>query len=120
MSAAPLLHVLGGGPWQLPTVAKAKELGLRVLVTDMYRDRPAYALADIHEVIDITVGRPDDGSDGSEVVVDYRFRATVDGAAIDVPGVMWISVRGGEIARRLDCWDGLVFHRQTGTTPVLD
>lgn len=54
MSTAPLLHVLGGGPWQLPTVATAKALGLRVLVTDMYRERPAYALADVHEVIDIT------------------------------------------------------------------
>lgn len=32
----------------------AKSLGVRVLVTDMYRERPAYALADAHEVIDIT------------------------------------------------------------------
>lgn len=73
-----------------------------------------------YEVVDLTVGRPGDGSDGNEVVVDYRFRATVDGASIDIPGVMWISVRDGEITRRLDCWDGLVFHQQTGTTPSLD
>ncbi len=49
-----LLHVLGGGQWQLPTVRLAKALGHRVLVSDMYHDRPAYALADQHEVVDIT------------------------------------------------------------------
>ena len=38
----------------MPTVQRAKALGYRVLVTDMYEDRPAYALADLHEVIDIT------------------------------------------------------------------
>lgn len=51
---ARLLHVLGGGPWQVPTVRLAKAMGHRVLVTDIYEQRPAYALADRHEVIDIT------------------------------------------------------------------
>lgn len=54
MQSSPLLHVLGGGDWQLPTVRKAKAMGLRVLVTDMFEQRPAYALADQHEQIDIT------------------------------------------------------------------
>ncbi len=49
-----LLHILGAGPWQLPTVRLAKSLGHRVLVSDLYPDRPAYALADFHEVVDIT------------------------------------------------------------------
>jgi len=49
-----LLHVLGGGPWQVPTVRRAKEMGYRVLVTDMYPERPAYAYADVHQVVDIT------------------------------------------------------------------
>src|SRR5690349_15044741 len=49
-----LLHVLGGGQWQLPTIQLAKTLGYRVLVTDMYRERPGYALADAHEVVDVT------------------------------------------------------------------
>lgn len=49
-----LLHVLGGGPWQVPTVRLAKELGYDVLVTDMYRDRPAYEIADYYEIVDIT------------------------------------------------------------------
>lgn len=48
------LHVLGGGPWQLPTIRRAQALGLRVLVTDYYAERPAYAVADAHEVVDIT------------------------------------------------------------------
>jgi len=54
MREAPLLHVLGGGPWQVPTVQTAKAMGLRVLVTDMFAQRPAYALADLHEQVDIT------------------------------------------------------------------
>ena len=54
MSAGRLLHVLGGSPWQTPTVQRARELGFRVLVTDMYADRPAYAVADFHEQVDIT------------------------------------------------------------------
>lgn len=54
MSAGRLLHVLGGSPWQTPTVQRARELGLRVLVTDMYAERPAYAVADLHEQVDIT------------------------------------------------------------------
>ena len=49
-----LLHVLGGGPWQVPTVTRAKQLGYRVLVTDVHAERPAYAIADHHEVVDIT------------------------------------------------------------------
>lgn len=49
-----LLHVLGGGPWQLPTVRLAKTLGHRVLVSDVHTERPCYALADYHQVVDIT------------------------------------------------------------------
>lgn len=49
-----LLHVVGGGPWQVPTVRLAREMGYRVLVTDVYAGRPAYAIADRHEVVDIT------------------------------------------------------------------
>jgi biotin carboxylase len=49
-----LLHVLGGGPWQVPTVRLAKQMGYRVLVTDIYAERPAYEFCDHHEVVDIT------------------------------------------------------------------
>jgi biotin carboxylase len=89
VSAAPLLHVLGGGPWQLPTVAKAKKLGLRVLVTDMYRERPAYALADVREVIDIT---------DREATLDAARRHRVDGVLCDstdvgVPTAAYVAER---------------------------
>jgi len=52
--AAKLIHVLGGGPWQLRTVELAQAIGYRVLVTDMYAERPAYAIAELHAVADIT------------------------------------------------------------------
>src|SRR5690348_1100749 len=48
------LHVLGGGMWQVPTIQLARSMNYRVLVTDMYQQRPGYAFADWHEVIDIT------------------------------------------------------------------
>jgi biotin carboxylase len=38
----------------VPTVELARALGYRVLVTDMYPQRPAYAIADLSEVVDIT------------------------------------------------------------------
>lgn len=49
-----LIHVLGGGAWQVPTVQRCRELGFRVLVTDPNLNRPAIAFADIHEAVDIT------------------------------------------------------------------
>ncbi|MGB3733344.1 MAG: nuclear transport factor 2 family protein [Ilumatobacter sp.] len=76
-----------------------------------------------YEVIETTVGATlDDTSRTDDVVVNYRFQADVDTSGdtvtrIDIPGVMWISVHDGAVVRRLDCWDSLVFHRQTGTTP---
>jgi len=54
MPAAKTIHILGGGQWQVPTIHLAKNLGYRVLVTDMYRERPGYEWADEHVVIDIT------------------------------------------------------------------
>jgi len=48
-----LIHILGGGLWQMPTVKLAKKLGYQVLITDIYQERPCYSLADFHYVIDI-------------------------------------------------------------------
>jgi carbamoyl-phosphate synthase large subunit len=91
MGGTPVLHVLGGGPWQLPTVAAARKLGLRVLVTDMYRERPAYALADMHDVIDIT---------DHEATLDAARRHRADGVLCDstdvgVPTAAWVAERLG-------------------------
>ncbi len=53
MPASKWLHILGAGIWQVPLIERAKELGYRVFVTDMYKERPGYAIADDHQVIDI-------------------------------------------------------------------
>jgi ketosteroid isomerase-like protein len=72
-----------------------------------------------YEVTETAIGSlVGDDRDGSEVVVRYRFGADIEGTRIDIPGVMWISVRDGLVARRLDCWDSLTYHRQTGTVPT--
>ena len=66
----------------------------------------------------VAVGELVDAGDrqgSTEVVVEYRFGADVGSTRIDLPGVMWISVRNGEVTRRLDSWDSLTYHRQTGT-----
>jgi carbamoyl-phosphate synthase large subunit len=54
MPSRKTIHILGGGQWQVPTIELAKSLGFRVLVTDMYPERPGYALADEYAVMDIT------------------------------------------------------------------
>ncbi|HJT25454.1 MAG TPA: ATP-grasp domain-containing protein [bacterium] len=49
-----LIHVVGGGFHQVPLVETAKAMGFRVLVTDMFPNPPARAVADEFEQIDIT------------------------------------------------------------------
>lgn len=53
MARPRLIHILGGGQWQVPSVLLAKSLGYRVLITDLYDDRPGFAFADAHERVDI-------------------------------------------------------------------
>lgn len=48
------------------------------------------------------------------VCVGYVLHAVVDGVPVQVPGVMRFEVRDGRIAKRIDCWDSLVFQRQVG------
>ncbi len=52
--AAPLLHVIGAGPWQVATIRRAQQLGFRVLTTDGMAGRPGFAMADLYAVADIT------------------------------------------------------------------
>ena len=72
------IHILGGGQWQLYTVKMAKKLGYRVLVTDMYSERPAYEFADLHEVVDIT---------DKETTLEISRRYQVDGIVCDTTDV---------------------------------
>ena len=45
--------VVGGGPWQVPLVRKAKEMGLFVINTNLYPDSPGFAYSDAHAVADV-------------------------------------------------------------------
>ena len=86
-----LLHVLGAGPWQLPTVRLAKSIGYRVLVTDVYADRPAYALADFHEVVDIT-----DLERTLQAALDHRIDGIIcDTTDVGVPTAAFVAERLG-------------------------
>lgn len=53
MNRVPLVHVLGAGPWQIPTIRRAKAMGCRVLATDGLSHRPGFELADEYEIADI-------------------------------------------------------------------
>jgi len=62
----------------VPTVRLAKQLGYRVLVTDMYSQRPAFALADYHEAVDIT---------DKEATLRVASRHKIDGILCDTTDV---------------------------------
>ncbi len=52
--------------------------------------------------------------EGERVVAAYRLTAEHDGHRVDLRGVMRFEVSDGQISRRVDYWDSLVFLRQTG------
>ena len=85
------IHILGAGQWQIPTIRIAKQLGYRVFVTDIYEDRPGYALADEFEVIDI--------ADRAKTL-DAARRHHIDGIICDttdvgVPTMAWVAEQLG-------------------------
>jgi ketosteroid isomerase-like protein len=90
-------------------------LGTGCVGRDEYRRRLPDFFATLpersYELVDAVVQERDGGSD---VVVRYRLTAHADGHPVDLGGMMWIAVRDGRIARRIDSWDGLTFLRQTG------
>lgn len=53
----------------------------------------------------------------TDVVVRYRFDARYGEYPVSIPGTMWLTVRDGEITRRVDTWDSLTFLEQTGQAP---
>lgn len=53
-------------------------------------------------------------SSGDTAAVRYRLSASAEGTEIDIPGIMWITVRDGLVEHRTDCWDSLTYLRQTG------
>jgi len=53
MADGAMIHVVAGGVNQLPLVRAAKQLGYRVLVTDMFPDPPCAAEADVFVQMDV-------------------------------------------------------------------
>lgn len=91
MAGAKTIHVLGGGEWQVPTIRLARSLGYRVLVTDMYHDRPGYALAHEHAVIDIT-----DREATLRAAEHYRIMGIVcDTTDVGVPTMAYVAEKLG-------------------------
>jgi hypothetical protein len=70
-----------------------------------------------YEVDDLVSQRRDAVTD---VVVQYRFLGHYQNTKIEIPGVMWFTVRGQHITKRVDTWDSLTFLEQTGSAPVAD
>ena len=60
-----------------------------------------------YEVTDILV-------EGSRAAAAYVMRARVNGTAIEIQGVMRLTITDGLIERRVDYFDSLTFLRQTG------
>lgn len=117
------LHALGGEDPEAVVALVATdfenehlaELGAGCVGREEYRRRLQGFFADLvgrHYRIDDLVTETRD--DRTEVVIRYLLTATSEGTRIEIPGVMWISVAGGLIAKRIDCWDSLTFLRQTG------
>ena len=90
------------------------ELGAGCRGAAAYRQRLAAFLNDFselrYEIVDLIAAE-------DQVAVSYRMTCTHEGHAIDIPGVMMITLRDGLIVARSDYWDGLTFLRQTGAYP---
>ena len=76
-----IIHILGAGRWQVPTIKMAKELDVKVLVTDRDPRAEGFKYADFHEAVDIIdvestlkVARKYD-VDGIMPVSDYGIRS---------------------------------------------
>lgn len=84
---------------------------------DEYRRRLPGFLADfagcsysVHAVVEQSNGPI------ADVVARYDFRATFEGSAIDIPGMMWFTIEKGLITKRTDVWDSGTFFAQTAAT----
>jgi len=91
------------------------ELGSGCVGRDEYRRRLPHFLASFadrrYSIVDAIEQQRDSCT---EVAVRYRFHASYEGTEIEIPGVMWFSVRDGLITKRIDTWDSLTFLKQTG------
>jgi hypothetical protein len=91
------------------------ELGSSCVGRDEYRRRLPHFLSSFadrsYSIVDAIEQQRDSCT---EVAVRYRFHATYGESQIEIPGVMWFSVRDNLITKRIDTWDSLTFLKQTG------
>ncbi len=90
------------------------ELGSGCEGRDEYRRRLPGFLSTFVGARYTVVALAETSSSADDVIVRYLFEATYEATPIDIPGIMWFTVRDGFIARRTDLWDSLTFLRQTG------
>lgn len=91
------------------------ELGSGCVGRDEYRRRLPHFLESFQDrsyTIEDIVSQTRESC--TDVVVRYHFEATYEDTRIDIPGVMWFSVRNDLITKRIDTWDSLTFLNQTG------
>ena len=82
-----LIHIVGGGFHQVTLAEIAKAMGFRVLVTDMYKNPPAKAVADEFEQID-TTRQEDTLKCAKKYGIDYIVTDMTDAA---VPTVAYVA-----------------------------
>jgi carbamoyl-phosphate synthase large subunit len=83
-----VIHILGAGQWQVPTIKRARLLGYQVLVTDPNQERPGYAFADFVAHADLR---------DFDRLLDISMRYRVDGVICDTTDVGVVSAaRVGE------------------------
>ncbi len=91
------------------------ELGSSCVGRVEYRRRLPHFLAAFadrrYSIVDVIEQHRDSCT---EVAVRYRFEANYESTQIEIPGVMWFSVRDDLITKRIDTWDSLTFLKQTG------
>lgn len=91
------------------------ELGSSCVGRDEYRRRLPHFLASFtdrrYSIVDAIEQHRDSCT---EVAVRYRFHAVYEESQIEIPGVMWFSVRDNLITKRIDTWDSLTFLKQSG------
>jgi ketosteroid isomerase-like protein len=87
------------------------ELGACFTGRDLYRERLSGFLSKFRH---LKYTPEEIIANGEKVAIAYRMTAEVDGCAVDICGVMTITVSGELISQRNDYWDGLSYLAQTG------
>jgi len=86
-----LIHIVGGGYNQMQLVKKAKAMGFKVLLTDMFDSPPCKPLADIYEKID-TVDKENTYNASVRHKIDFIITDQTD---VAVPTVAYIAEKLG-------------------------